>query len=295
MIPVRLNAVLFVLVALALTGLLLFATRLTVPLLFLCAVIFGLLHFTSYCLLHEAEHGILFPKKRWNTAAGILLGFFFPAPFSLLRQGHLGHHARNRTDTEAFDFYRAGENKWMRRFQLYGSLTGVWWLVVALSALFVLIWPLPRAFLPRDRPTQTLIQSIDPATLPFIRLEAVLTFLFHALLLSAGADPLGYAAFYAAAGLLWSSQQYLHHFGTPRHVVLGAKNVQTFAWLDALWLNHNWHLNHHVSPETPWIELPRVSTDTSRVPMHRAYFQMWRGPALTDESIPDPAEGRVIR
>ncbi len=290
MIPQRLNLVLVVLVVAALTTLLLLATHL--PLIWLpvgCAV-FAILHFTAYCLLHEAEHGLLMTSVRWNNAAGILLGLFFPAPFFLLRQGHLGHHARNRTDTEAFDFYREGENKWIRRFQMYGTLTGIWWLVVALSPLFVLLWPLPRPFLPRDLPTQTLIRSFDPASLPWIRLQAIVVFAFHAALILGGADILGYAAFYLAAGLLWSSQQYR----TPRQIVLGAKNVRTFAWLDALWLNHNWHLNHHISPQTPWTALPSVPNDSVRVPMHKAYFEMWRGPVLTNETVSDPNEGQVF-
>lgn len=297
MIPARLNAFLTVLVISSLTALLLLATRLPFPALAACAILFALLHFTCYCLLHEAEHGILLPG-RWNNGAGILLGLFFPAPYHLLRQGHLGHHARNRTDTEAFDYYREGENKWLRYFQMYGTLTGVWWLVVALSSVFVLIWPLPRPFLPEDRPTRALVQSFNPASLPFIRLEAVFVFLFHGSLLWLGADPAGYLFFYLLAGLLWSSQQYLHHYDTPRDIVMGAHNVRTFAWLDALWLNHNWHLNHHISPQTPWNRLPLVkgpgAKSEERIPMHRAYLAMWKGPRPTTAVVPDKTEGKVI-
>ena len=86
MIPVKLNAALLVFIVAALSGLLLFATHLELPWLLACAAVFAILHFTSYCLLHEAEHGMLLPNKQWNNAAGIVLGFFFPAPFSLLRQ-----------------------------------------------------------------------------------------------------------------------------------------------------------------------------------------------------------------
>ena len=51
-----------------------------------------------------------------SPAAGVLMALFFPAPFHLLRQGHIGHHLRNRSDDEAFDLYFDGDNvvwRWM--------------------------------------------------------------------------------------------------------------------------------------------------------------------------------------
>ena len=294
MIPARLNLFLTICVCAALTSLLLFATHLPPLMLAAAGIGFALLHFTAYCLLHEAEHGLLVPHQMWNQILGVVLGLFFPAPFHLLRQGHLGHHVRNRTDTEAFDFYTEGENKWVRRFQMYGTLTGIWWLVVAMSSLFVLVWPLPRFFLPDDKPTAALVNSIKPHSMLLIRLEALLLLVFHAGFFAWAYIP-GLLLFYGLAGLLWSSQQYLHHYGTPRHPVYGARNVRTFAWLDLLWLNHNWHLNHHISPETPWIDLPHQSSGAEiRTPMSRAYFAMWRGPRLTHEFVVDPQEGKTL-
>lgn len=295
MIPQRLNIFLTLTVCAALACLLLFATDLPLPGLVGAAIVFALLHFSAYCLLHEAEHGLLVKQGKWNQILGVVLGLFFPAPFHLLQQGHLGHHMRNRTDSEAFDCYREDENPWMRRLQMYGTLTGIWWLVVAFSTVFVLIWPLPRLFLPGDRPTQALVNSFRPGSLPLIRLESILILAFYAGLLYLGASIPGALFFYGLAGLLWSSQQYLHHYNTPRHTVYGARNVKTFAWLDALWLNHNWHLNHHISPETPWTELPRVVSGTdTRTSMFRAYLAMWRGPRLTHESLADPHEGSTV-
>jgi len=64
---------------------------------------FGLLMNSVYAIIHEADHRMLFNDKRLNDAGGMLMSLFFPAPFHLLRQGHLGHHLRNRSDDEAFD------------------------------------------------------------------------------------------------------------------------------------------------------------------------------------------------
>src|SRR4051794_23596814 len=59
------------------------------------AIAFGVLMNSVYSVVHEAEHAMLFPNRRLNEAAGIVMALFFPAPFHLLRQGHIGHHLRN--------------------------------------------------------------------------------------------------------------------------------------------------------------------------------------------------------
>src|SRR5262245_41957127 len=55
---------------------------------------YGVLMNTGYALIHEAEHGSLHPQRRVNIWLGVILALFFPAPFHLIRQGHLGHHLR---------------------------------------------------------------------------------------------------------------------------------------------------------------------------------------------------------
>src|SRR6185295_19033194 len=91
-----------------------------------------------YSSLHEAEHGILLPSRIWNNSLGAFLGMFFPAPFHLLRQSHLGHHYRNRSDDEAFDLYFEGDNPIWKWLQLYGILTGLFWLTIALSNILLI-------------------------------------------------------------------------------------------------------------------------------------------------------------
>src|SRR5688572_11072058 len=75
------------------------------------AVVFGIVMNSVYSIIHEAEHGMLLSNRRWNDIAGSCMALFFPAPYHLIRQGHLGHHLRNRSDDEAFDFYFEGDHK----------------------------------------------------------------------------------------------------------------------------------------------------------------------------------------
>src|SRR5690349_14953188 len=87
------------------------------------ALVFGAVMNSVYSIIHEAEHGMLFSNRRWNDLAGAAMALFFPAPFHLIRQGHLGHHLRNRSDDEAFDFYFEGDHKVWKILVWYGILT----------------------------------------------------------------------------------------------------------------------------------------------------------------------------
>ena len=129
--------------------------------LLLVALGYGLIMNSAYAMLHEAEHGMLHPNRVVNETAGTILALFFPAPFHLLRQGHLGHHLRNRSDDEAFDFYFEGENVIWKYWLLYGILTGGFWLCIALGNFLILLLPgcIKPAYTSFDRPTQALIEK----------------------------------------------------------------------------------------------------------------------------------------
>jgi fatty acid desaturase len=91
--------------------------------------------------------------------------------------------------------------------------------------------------------------------------------------------------------------QYVHHFGTTRHVLEGARNLWIGAPIDAIWLNHNWHLTHHKHPTVPWVHLPRLGRredpDRGFLPWH--YLRMWRGPRRATQHVENRYAGRVIR
>jgi fatty acid desaturase len=253
-----------------------------------------------YAALHEAEHGILLPWRSWNDTLGVFLGLFFPAPFHLLRQGHLGHHYRNRSDDEAFDLYFAGDNPLWKWLQLYGILTGFFWLLIALSNVLLIV--LPTTVLSRffgiDRPSAACWNSFNPRYWRLIRCEAAMTIAFHALVIWTFQVPLvSYALVYFGFGFSWSAMQYVHHFGTQRDVMDGSRNLWLFKPIDVVWLNHNWHHTHHQQPTVSWIYLPKVSRqqDATREFLLWHYLRMWRGPRYTEEHVENRYAGRVIR
>ena len=299
-IPGRLNLAISILQAVLLLGLLWLAGQVCGWWLLPVALGYGLVMNSAYAMLHEAEHGILHPRRGINDAAGTLLALFFPAPFHLIRQGHLGHHMRNRSDDEAFDFYFEGESPVWKRMQLYGILTGFFWCVIVLTNVLAAAWPWllrPRKF-KLDRPTEALLQSLNTRFLPLVWMESLAAIALHAGLIWWWNIPvLNWCAVLAGFGITWSAMQYVHHFGTGRDVLKGALNLRTWRWLDTLWLHHNWHRRHHEHPTIPWIHLPHLESGPGEPRPHLlpAWLRMWRGPKLTHEHVENRYAGRIIR
>lgn len=262
------------------------------------ACCYGIVMNTGYAIIHEAEHDLLHPNQHVNDFAGAIVSIFFPSSYHLRRFGHIGHHLRNRTDDEAFDLYFPEDNAIWKHLQFYGILTGFFWLVIFLSNFAAAISPrLLCKKLSFDRPTAALQETFNPQQFVRIRIEAIAVISFHAVMLLVFKIPfLKYFAVMAGFGILWSTLQYLHHFGAVRDVQRGAWNVRIWRALDALWLNHGWHLNHHLHPTVPWIYLARLTPENEApLPFWKAYLQMWRGPRLTTERVSNRHAGRIIK
>ncbi|MCA9407931.1 MAG: fatty acid desaturase [Candidatus Omnitrophica bacterium] len=270
---------------------------------FWLAICYGIVMNSSYAMVHEAEHNLLHPNRRINNAFGVVLALFFPAPFHLIRQGHLGHHMRNRSDDEAFDIYFEGDNVVIKQLQFYGILTGMFWVMILLSNFISAFYPqmlssksvYKKKF---DRPMNALLETLNPKYLVHIRLEAMAIFILHgSLMWLFQMSFLKYMAVIFGFGFMWSAMQYVHHYGTERDVQKGALNLKTFALLDFIWLNHNWHLRHHLNPTISWIYLPKIyeGKKESRDNMFVTYFKMWKGAQKSDEHVMNQYSGRVIR
>src|SRR5580658_1277935 len=254
----------------------------------------------GYALCHEAEHDIFHPNKTVNDFAGMIITLFFPASFQLRRQGHIGHHLRNRTDDEAFDLYFEGENRVWKFIQFYGILTGLFWLMIVISNFIAVVNPRWLARKTKlDRPTAALQETLNPKYFRLIQLEAGLVILVHGSMIYFFKIPiLRYFVVLCGFGLLWSTLQYIHHYGTVRDPQKGAWNLRTWRVFDLIWLNHHWHLNHHLHPTVSWIYLPklRASEDTQPpISFWRAYFRQWHGPRYASERITNRHAGRLIR
>jgi fatty acid desaturase len=263
----------------------------------LLALGYGVVMNSAYAMLHEAEHGILHPHRGVNDFVGTVLALFFPAPFHLIRQGHIGHHIRNRSDDEAFDLYFDGESRVWKCVQLYGTLTGLFWVLIYVTNLFVLFRPSLVVPTRMDRATDAFLVSLNPRYRRRIQVEALAVIALHAGLVWAWRIPLAhYFAVMFGFGFVWSAMQYAHHYGTERDVLKGSRNLRTFQLLDLIWLNHNWHRRHHAQPTVPWLYLPSLGDHReARGSLVGAYFKMWRGPQRATQHVENRFAGKVIQ
>ena len=302
-IPNLLNAVIVVAQLAAIFACFRAATVLDAPwqLGLLCAG-FAVLMVGVYSVIHEAEHGVLFSDPRVNTAAGVLTAAFFPGPFHLLRQGHIGHHLRNRSDDEAFDLWFEGESPVWKWVQWVGILTGPFYLMVVLGNVVVLGLPflLKRRWFAFDRPSAAFMDALNPRYARIVQIEAAGVIALHVgVVWVMGVPVLRYLALYAAFGFLWSALQYLHHYGTERHVTRGARDVQAGWVIDRLWLNHNWHRVHHEHPTVSWVHLDRIGRAKGRAGAREflplVYLRMWAGPRRATDRVANRFAGKVVR
>jgi fatty acid desaturase len=264
------------------------------------AAAFAVVGNSVYSIIHEAEHRMLHPNAAINDALGVFMALFFPAPYHLLRQGHLCHHRANRSDDEAFDLYFDGDLPAVKWLKFYGIITGVYWILVVASNVAVLVFPflLKRKYYEFDQHFAKFVEVLNPKYRWLIQAEALAAIVLHTAIVFALNIPLAnYAIVYFGFGFSWSAMQYVHHFGAERHVVRGTRNLWLFTPIDALWLHHNWHLTHHRQPTVPWIYLPSLgrSQDPQRGFLVWHYLKMWRGPRHTSESVKNHFTGQVSK
>jgi fatty acid desaturase len=264
---------------------------------FIVAIVaFSFVNNTLFSLLHEAVHGIFHENRAVNEWFGRVLAAFFPTGFTLQRLAHLGHHRRNRTDRELFDYYRPGENVLVKFLQWYGILTGLYWLTLPLSCLLFLIVPdrWIKGFIKRSEESslahQTSVEGMlsgyKNASFAKIRLEILFSLAVQvALVYFLDLSWLGWLGCYAAFGFNWSSLQYTDHAFSKRDVYDGAWNLRVNRIVQYIFLNYHHHKAHHQHPTVSWLFLHHyVNSNEERPSFMSIYLKMWAGPRPLPEA-----------
>ncbi|MCB1044673.1 MAG: fatty acid desaturase [Acidobacteria bacterium] len=251
------------------------------------ATAFGLTNNTLFSMLHESVHGNFHPQRSRNDAWGRLFAAFFPTGFAMQRVFHLGHHARNRTEVEQFDYIRPGEKAWLKRAQWYCILTGFYWVFVALGAVLIAIWPgltrLPmftQTLSGKQTSAQAMFSGLDRISLWTLRADLIIALSVQTTLLwLTGFNYVAWMACYACFAVFWSSLQYADHAFSPLDVRNGAWNLRIQPLIRWMYLNYHYHRVHHQQPDLSWIHLPKFVGDQTKDPSFLSiYLSMWRGP-----------------
>jgi fatty acid desaturase len=261
------------------------------------AGLFGLLNNVPFALMHEAVHGVGAATARRNYLLGLFASWLFPTSFSMQKAAHLGHHARNRTDLEMYDYYLPGESRLRRNIWLYaGNLLGLYWFCVPLAnVLYLFATPLyrSRAFVERVAPALGFAHYVrDVAELPpgGVWREVALALgyqgaLWYALELSWQGWLLAHWSF----ALYWSALQYVDHAWSPRDVMHGAWDLKVAAPVRWLALNYHLHLAHHRYPRVPWTLLPTLATEKDQPTFWQIYWSLWRNGVQPAPAMGAPA------
>ncbi|MGD0722677.1 MAG: fatty acid desaturase [Roseiarcus sp.] len=249
------------------------------------AFIFAFSNNTIFSLHHEAVHRGFSPNPAVNEAAGTLFAAFFPTTFSIQRVSHLGHHRRNRSDEELYDYYLPHQSWLLKTYWIYCLLTGFYWSIIPAAGVVYVGWPWAfRARWFQQGPArwwgfEPFVRDIAAEPIGRVWREGLFTLAFQiALFLALDLNLIGWLVCYWAFGINWSSVQYTDHAESSRDVIEGAWNLRFWALTQAIFLNYNLHLAHHREPGVPWIHLPtRVRPDDPNPSFWTIYFRLWRG------------------
>lgn len=233
-----------------------------------------LLTTTIWSLMHEGIHAVLHPDRAVNDALARALAIGFPAPFAVLRFGHLKHHQFNRTAVDRSEVYDPDcASRASAAAGYYARLLGG--LYAGEVAALLLAW-LPRpvqwrllARLPSEPDGPSLADSarrqlLRSDVLWSMRLDSALS-----LILVAASLWLYGPAFWLLGlaligrGLLISLADNAYHYATALHApgadVRPARNLALPGWAERAILNFNHHATHHRHPGLPWTALPEAS------------------------------------
>lgn len=252
----------------------------------LAAWAFAFVNHTPFSLLHEAVHGVFSSNRRRNDLFGTLSAAAFPTSFTLQKIAHHGHHRRNRTDKEIYDYYLPNQSRVLRNFQLYaGNLMGFYWFCIPVSNLVYLLFPwlyVSRWFI--EGPARLLgfepyAREIQQHSQTRIWAECLLAFSYQLLLWwLLDLTWQGWLLCHWAFALHWSALQYVDHAWSPRDVMNGAWNLKVSSVARALALNYQYHLAHHRHPQVPWVHLPKFVDPAEPQPTFwRIYLRLWGG------------------
>lgn len=262
------------------------ASHSTLLYMILAAWAYAILHNTIFVLLHETVHGVFSNNRFRNDFFGILSAATFPTSFTMQKIAHLGHHERNRTDKELYDYYLPTESKTLRNIWMYsGNLFGLYWFMIPLSNLLILFAP---TYFTSERfihgPAKVLgfesyLEEIAQHSITRIWFECLLALGYQvALYYLLDLTWQGWLLCHWFFALHWSALQYVDHAWSTRDVVNGAWNLKVLPISRLLALNFHYHLAHHRHPTIPWNYLPQFVDENELQPTFWSiYLTLWSG------------------
>jgi hypothetical protein len=196
-----------------------------------------------------------------------------------------------------FDLYYPSDSFFLKCCQWYGTLAGLFWPCIPVSAILFAVCPRTIALQLFSGPPfgNANVKDIGPRDLRRIRLELLLTLVvLTGLLWMCQWRWLSFVVLYGCFSINWSTRQYIGHAFSKRDIVEGAWNLRHNALMSKVLLHGEWDLTHHRHPEVSWYYLPRLAApDEPRLDYLKQYWRQWLGPRLATE--PPPALSSTVQ
>lgn len=235
---------------------------LILPLLFMSSLHWG--------LIHEGIHKVLLPATPANDRLSRVLGVMMGASFHVLRFGHLMHHKLNRD----WHSERVNEPTPRARAYYYANLFFGLYLGEVMTSLLITLLP-HRAFMRVAR--ASFLKGYEEVAIAGERffyqrnhIRYVRQDMFMAMALYGSAFWLfGHQwsvllGFLFARALVISFLDNIYHYATPADNSKAGKELVLPELASLALLRSNFHETHHLNPDVPWHDLPRVHAEQGR-------------------------------
>ena len=249
-------------------------------------IVFILALQAGYFLIHEAGHRQLHSNHFINENLGRLIASTFPTTYSFYREAHKSHHRNNRKDVELYDYVKPDESKAMKRFSHYLLLLGLQWVGQWLMSIIVFLTPQKildkKKTFSNDPDDQTFFDFVLKVKKNTIIMEVLLCiamFISSYYLLELNMERILIS--YLAFAFFYSSQQQIYHNRASRHIIEGTYNLRLPKPLQLVYLNSNFHLQHHRTPNVSWYYLDTLAqNETHAESFMKHYFRLFTPPPI---------------
>jgi fatty acid desaturase len=198
-------------------------------------------------MLHESIHGNMFRNRRLDYWAGLLTGLPALLGVTAYRVNHLPHHWYNRTERDPSEIMNLSKNKGVLSVLFYV------WLV---AGMFLMIVTTPITAQKYAKPREKRLIAAEYLTLAAVVAGLVLAglrFSFLRALFEVWGIPL------IVAAMIGNVRGWAEHMLTlPGHPLTQSRTVSSNRLVSLLFVNANYHLEHHLFPGMPWYNLPKL-------------------------------------
>lgn len=256
-----------------------------VVLIYFCLMMQGV-----FSLMHECYHDLGHSNKTVNTIMALLGSTIFGTSSTLFKVNHIGHHYRNRTRHEIFEFIYPDESKIIKTLKQYFMVLGGVWILGFLGLIILPFTPYKTSkIFGLNDGNNTYSESFKKFSKKdwfIMKLELVFSILFLG----------GFTYFmnwdwktllicYGVLAFTWSSLQYVYHMRTPLDVIEGTYNLRLPTPIRWLFLNFNYNLTHHRDLNLPWQNLYKLSNQKETQPLWYRYFMVFKPPEPFPEDV----------